>query len=66
MPSLPISLPFRLSNQHFVCISQLPIHAACPAHLILLDLITLTIVCENAHYGAPHYAVFFTSLWKQQ
>jgi hypothetical protein len=35
------SLPFRLSNWNFVCISIAPMHAACPSNLTLLDLVSL-------------------------
>jgi hypothetical protein len=35
------TLPFRFSNQNFESISHLSMRAACPAHLILLDLATL-------------------------
>jgi hypothetical protein len=34
---------FWISHQYPICIPLLPIHATCPAHLILLDLIILII-----------------------
>jgi hypothetical protein len=34
------SLHFILSDKNFVCIFSAITHAACPAHLILLDLVT--------------------------
>jgi hypothetical protein len=37
------TLSFGLPNQNFVRIAQLPMHATCPAHLVLLDLIILII-----------------------
>jgi len=40
------ALPFKHSNQNFVRISQLPHACYVPAHLILLDLITLIIFDE--------------------
>jgi len=38
-----LGLPFRLSDYPFLCISFSPMHATCPAHLILFDLIILII-----------------------
>jgi hypothetical protein len=34
--------------------------ATCPAHLILLDLITLTILVKNTGHEVHHYAIFST------
>jgi hypothetical protein len=39
-----------------------PMHAKCPAHLILLDLIFLITLDQPYSYEAPHYAVFSNSL----
>jgi len=36
-------LPFRFSNQNFLCIHIAPMHATCSVHLIVLCLITLII-----------------------
>jgi hypothetical protein len=41
----PLSL--RFSYQNPVCTSSLPIRATCPAHLILVDLITQTVFGEQ-------------------
>jgi len=49
------SLPFRFSDQIFVCTSM---HAACLTHLILLDLIILIIVVKGTNYGALCYVTF--------
>lgn len=37
-------------------------HATCPPHLILLDLINLTILSEVYNYEAPQYINFFIFL----
>ena len=41
------SLSFRFPHQNPVCTSPLPLHATCPAHLILLDLVPRTILGEQ-------------------
>jgi len=40
------SIPFRFSDQDFIYVSHLSMHATCPAQLNLLDLITLIIFDE--------------------
>ena len=50
-PSTPVSpkcsLSPRFPHQNPVYASSLPIRATCPAHLILLDLITQTVLGEK-------------------
>jgi hypothetical protein len=45
-------MPFRFSDQNSGQISHFPMQAACPAYLILLDLM---IEYKNE---VPHYAVY--------
>jgi len=56
-PSMPVSskwyLPFRILDFNFVCIS--PIHATCPTHLILLDLIIIKFMVKSKNYEANCY-----------
>jgi len=60
-PSTPRSselfLPFRFSDQKFVCISHFSMHETCPAHFTLLHLITLI-----TSYEAPRYVVLSSLL----
>jgi hypothetical protein len=41
------SLSLRVPHQNPVCTSPLPIRATFPAHLVLLELITRTRLCEE-------------------
>lgn len=64
LPSIPTSskwfLPFRISNQDFLCISDHPqsLCATYPVHLTVLDFINLKDLVKNTNYGVPHDAVF--------
>jgi hypothetical protein len=49
-------LAFGPPNQNSVNISLLPMRATCPAHLILLDLITLTIL--HSQFGGKNFRSF--------
>jgi hypothetical protein len=51
-------LPFGFSNQNFIHIFHLPMHATCPNHLNILDLISLLISVKCTSYKAAHYALF--------
>ena len=52
----PLGLPINTLNAPFVS----PIHATCPAHLIVLDLITHLV--SSTDHKAAHYVVFSTPL----
>jgi hypothetical protein len=47
MPNFPKQDPSWLTHENLVCTSLLPIHATCPTHLILHDLITQIISGEQ-------------------
>ena len=58
------SLSFSSPHQNPVCISCLlmPIHATCPTHLSLLDLISRKYLMISTNHKAPHCAIFSTLL----
>jgi hypothetical protein len=62
---LPLDLPrgslhFGPPNQNPANTSSFSMRATCPAHLILLDLITLTYSVKNIVCEVHHYAIFST------
>ena len=56
------SLSFRFPHQNVVHASPFPIRATCPAHLILLDFITQTILGEEYRTLSSSLCSFFHSL----
>jgi hypothetical protein len=68
------SLSVRFLHQNSVHGSHLPIHATCPSHLILLDLITCKIVGEqyksfsssSCSFSLPYYLVTLWSKYSPQ
>ena len=61
----PVGLPVKMLKAHLPS----SILATCPAHMNLLDLITLTILGESTNYEVPHCGAFSTthshSSWAQ-
>jgi len=66
IPSMPESskwsLSLRFPHQNHVYTTSLPIHATHPAHLILLDLITQTILIEEYKLLSSSLCSFLHSL----
>jgi len=66
LPSTPgsskWSLSLRFPHQNHLYASPLSIHATCPTHLILLDLITRTILGEEYRSLSSSLCNFFSSL----
>jgi hypothetical protein len=49
------------TNIHPICTFLRPIRGTCPRHLILLDLIILTLLRENYKLRSPSFCSFLTS-----
>jgi hypothetical protein len=56
LPSGPFPSCFQTKGLYEFLIS--PMRARCPAHLYLLDVISVLIFCQSTIHGAPHYATF--------
>ena len=59
-PKWSLSLTFPHPNPIYFC--PLP-HSRYPAHLILLDFITLIILVRSTDHQIPHYVVSFTPIY---
>ena len=56
----PVGLPVKILK----ALLPTSILATCPAHLNLLDLVTLTMLGERTNYEVPHCGTFSTCLTK--